>query len=460
MKPRAALSMIVRNAARDLPRCLGSMRGVVEEMVLADTGSTDDTIAIAKGAGAHVVSMPWENDFAKARNLALAELRSRSNAEWVLTLDADEMLDPLAAEAIAPLLRSEEFAGYTVPIRNYFRSRNTRIWDVAAVANDGRLPEASEFPAFVAHGNVRLFRNDPEIYFVARVHESVGPRILELGRKVRQCDLIIHHFGSTADPETMARKNVFYRELGRKKVLEMPDNAQAHFELGLLEFDNFHDYAAAASCFIRACDLNPRLAVAWLFLGLAQLRLRSYDDALSALQKCDRLGYAASLLPETKGDAFYNLGQFRDASRCYERALRKSPGNAILESKLGLSMLRTGRKDKGMLLLRAAPLKQPELAELHDRLIQAHVWLGNLAEAASAAESKLDTCPLLTPADFLRPASIRAQLGEIERAKILARRGLALFPHFPRLLSVLSELEAPQNAPPTSPLLSNAGKAS
>jgi tetratricopeptide (TPR) repeat protein len=437
--------MIVRNAACDLPRCLGSVRGLVDAMVVADTGSTDDTIAIAKAAGAHVVSIPWENDFAKARNLALAELRSRTDAEWVLTLDADEMLDSYAADAITPLLLSGEYAGYTVPIRNYFRSRNTRIWDVAATENDGRLAEAREFPAFVAHGNVRLFRNAPEIYFVARVHESVGPRILELGRKVRQCDLIIHHFGSAAAPETMARKNEFYRQLGRKKVLEMPDNAQAHFELGLLEFDNFHDYAAACRCFVRACELNPRLAVAWLFLGLAQLRLRNYDGALSALQKCDRLGYAASLLPETKGDALYNLARFREASRCYERALRKSPGNATLESKLGLAMLRIGRKDKGMSLLSAAPFRQPEIGELYDRLVQAHVYLENLPEAASAAEKKLDKCPVLVPADFLRCVSIRAQLGEIERAVALTRRGLEIFPQFPRLLAVLSELESPQN---------------
>ena len=459
MKPRLALSMIVRNAARDLPQCLESMRGIVDDMVLADTGSTDDTIAIAHAAGARVVSIPWENDFAKARNLALAALRSQTPAEWILTLDADEMLDSHAADAIAPLLRSEEFAGYTVPIRNYFRSRNTRIWDCAAVENDGRLPASREFPAFVAHGNVRLFRSDPDIYFVARVHESVGPRILELGRRVRQCDLVIHHFGSAADQETMARKNAFYRELGRQKVLEMPGNAQAHFELGLLEFDNFHNYAAACSCFVRACDLSPRLAVSWLFLGLARSRLKSYDEALAALQRCERLGYAAPLLAETKGDVFYNLGRFREASRCYERSLRKSAGSAVLESKLGLSLIRSDRKDKGLLLLRAAPLKLPELGELHDRLVQACVWLGNLTEAAAAAEWKLDACPLLTPADFLRSASIRAQLGETGRAVALARRGLAAFPQFPRLLTVLSELELSQNVQLASPLLSGTQKA-
>lgn len=460
MKPRLAFSMIVRNAARDLPQCLESVRGVVDEMVVADTGSTDDTIAVARAAGAYVVSIPWENDFAKARNRALTELRLHTAADWVLTLDADEMLDSYAAEAIAPLLRSDEYAGYTVPIRNYFRSLNTRIWDCAAVENDGRLPESRQFPAFVAHGNVRLFRCDPDIYFVARVHESVGPRILELGRKVRQCDLVIHHFGSAADQETMARKNMVYRELGREKVREMPENAQAHFELGLLEFDNFHDYAAACSCFSRACEINPRLSVAWLFLGLTRLRLKSYDEALVALQKCERLGYTAALLAETKGDVFYNAGRFRESSRCYERALRKSAGNAVIESKLGLSLLRAGRKDKGMFLLRGAPAKQPEMGELHDRLVQAFVWLSDLAEAAAAAERKLEKCSVLTPSDFLRPASIRAQLGETERAVSLAKRGLAAFPQFPRLLTILAELQRSQNEHlPDTRLLSRTGNA-
>ena len=237
-----------------------------------------------------------------------------------------------------------------------------------------------------------------------------------------------------------------YRELGREKVREMPDNAQAHFELGLLEFDNFHDFAAARSCFVRTCEMNPLLSVAWLFLGLAWSRLKRYDEALAALQRCERLGYAAPLLAETKGDIFYNTEKFREASRCYERALRKSAGNAILESKLGLSLIRGGRKDKGILLLRAAPAKQPELAELYDRLIQAHVWLSDLAEAASAAERKLDKCQLLTPTDFLR-ASKHPRADRRNGASHSSRPAgpQPHLPQFPRLLAVLAELEVSQN---------------
>src|SRR5690606_28118797 len=127
------------------------------------------------------------------------------------------------------------------------------------------LPEAQPYSAYVEHENVRLFRRQPEIRFVGRVHESVGPSIEASGLALDRADLRIHHFGLAADPETRARKNRFYRDLGRKKVQEMPGNAQAHFELGLVELDNFHNDAEALRCFERACRLNPRLSVAWFF---------------------------------------------------------------------------------------------------------------------------------------------------------------------------------------------------
>ena len=104
LMPTLALSMIVKNGERDLPDCLESVRGVVDEIVVADTGSSDASIEIARRRtpGAKVLSIPWENDFAKARNLSLAEVTS----DWVLMLDADERLDPGAAGrrplAIAP----------------------------------------------------------------------------------------------------------------------------------------------------------------------------------------------------------------------------------------------------------------------------------------------------------------------------------------------------------------------
>ena len=135
-----ALSMIVRNAAAELRECLESARGVVEEMVVADTGSTDETIAVAEQCSARVISLPWTNDFAEARNRALDEVKS----DWVLVLDADERLDATTAGQIRRLIECGDIGGYLVTIRNYVRSLDERVWDTGAKPNDSLLPSSAK----------------------------------------------------------------------------------------------------------------------------------------------------------------------------------------------------------------------------------------------------------------------------------------------------------------------------
>src|SRR2546423_10420198 len=109
------LSMIVRDAAEWLPACLASAQPIASEIVVADTGSTDATISIAESFGARVISIPWNNDFAEARNLCLAAMKS----DWVLSLDADEVLDASSASQFFSLIASRQAAGFQVALRNY-----------------------------------------------------------------------------------------------------------------------------------------------------------------------------------------------------------------------------------------------------------------------------------------------------------------------------------------------------
>jgi glycosyltransferase involved in cell wall biosynthesis len=428
------LSMIVRNAGADLERCLESARNVVDEIVVADTGSSDGTPGLAWRLGARVLLIPWEDDFAGARNRALAEVRS----DWVLVLDADERLDSAAAAVLPALMSAVSVAGYQVTLRNYTLSLDDRVWDRAAVANDFRLPESNPYPAYVTHQNVRLFRRTPEIHFVGRVHESVGPRIVDSGARLGEANFLIHHFGLVAAEETRRRKNELYRELGRQKIHEMPGDAQAHFELGLVEFDNFHNHEAALGCFEKACRLNPRLAVAWLFRALAQARLGRHADALVSLGRAKRLGYDTALVAESEADAQYCLGNFDAARHAYRAAMKCGPSTASLESKLGLAEVRAGRHASGIEHLRRAIIQEPRLGEIHDRLIQALVWLHRPGEAALAAEAKLAA---VEPAvsDYVRAASIRAHLEETGKVRAILRAGLDRFPCSEKLQSIGSE---------------------
>src|SRR5258708_31359544 len=133
--------MIVRDAAGLLPQCLDSVRGVVQEMVVADTGSRDDSKEIALAFGARAIQIPWHNHFAEARNLCLDSV----NSDWVLSLDADELLDPTAAGKLPPRLPNSSVSGYHVTIRNFVRSLQDRIWDQPAVPNVSPRPSGKQF---------------------------------------------------------------------------------------------------------------------------------------------------------------------------------------------------------------------------------------------------------------------------------------------------------------------------
>ncbi|MEJ2007786.1 MAG: glycosyltransferase [Acidobacteriota bacterium] len=434
--PTLALSMIVKDGEATLARCLDSVRGVVDEIVIADTGSADGSQEIARRYNARVFQIPWEKDFAKARNLSLAEVRS----DWVLILDADEVLDSSADESIPSLLSHSTVAGYVVQIRNYLLEMNCHLWDQRAVPNTSAPDFARQYPAYVQHQNVRLFRRQPGVYFAGRVHETVGGRIVELGMKMEPADFLIHHLGFIADGETLARKYQFYRELGREKIRERPEDANAHFELGVEEFEHFHNNDEAIRLFARACELNPRMGVAWLFYGLALARAGKYREAIASFDQAEANGGRMHLVWEGRGDASYGLGDFGAARRSYLQALGTLGNSPQIESKLGLTEVRLAQGEEGLARLRKAIGQEPESAELYDRLTAAYAWLGRLREAAEAAEAKL-TRVEPQPEYFMRAASLRAQLPDWTRVITLLRQGIKRFPESEKLQEAMVQAQ-------------------
>jgi tetratricopeptide (TPR) repeat protein len=428
--------MIVRDAEKDLPRCLDSVQDVVDEIVIADTGSIDNTCALAAQYGARVLQIPWEDDFAQARNQALAPV----TADWVLMLDADEQLDPAARQSIPDLVLRSSISGYLVTIRNYVTGLHERIWDKPAKPNDSPLEGTQAYPAFVEHENVRLFRRQPHITFVGRVHETVGHRITEAGGLLEKADFCIHHFGMTVAPEARAQKNHFYRELSRRKVQERPGDGQALFELGLMEFDNFHNYEDALRCFHRGCELNPKLTVSWLFAALAALQLGRNVPALAYIRGAQAQGYCTPLVLETEGDAHYNLGNFQEATRLYRRAHKADTVSGNLQSKLAMAELRCGETETALRRLRRVLHEERQAPEIYDRLISALAFAGRLNEAAEAAEAKLAAVEP-DETSFMRAASIRAKLRDWQKAEASVAAGLQRFPQSERLQQALSEIQ-------------------
>jgi tetratricopeptide (TPR) repeat protein len=206
---RLSLCMIAKNEGTMLADCLASVRGLVDEIVLADTGSDDDTVAIAEAAGATVVRHAWSQDFAAARNAALAAV----TGDWVLMLDADERLTPGAAAAIRKAIADDDLDCGLLPLHNAARL-DAPLAEV--LSGKARIGEPTALP--------RLLRRTPTLRWTGVVHESVAAWLTEINGRVRHVGAHILHLGSV--PSIREARDKWNRNvslLERRVELE-PDN--------------------------------------------------------------------------------------------------------------------------------------------------------------------------------------------------------------------------------------------
>lgn len=236
--PRIAATLIVRNEARCIARCLDSIAPWVDRMVVVDTGSTDDTVAIAKAAGADVHHLPWPDDFAAARNHALA----CADADWNLVLDADEWIRT-GGEAIRRWCAGPPRLGF-VCIENAVEGSPdpTRCW----------------IPRLLPRG----------ARYEGRIHEQVA---CTLPRE--RIPLHVGHDGYLAAQKVKKRDRNY--ALLERELAEQPDNPYLLFQFGM-EAQGRGDIPTACDCLARALETAPRDASWRHALVTSALPLMSY----------------------------------------------------------------------------------------------------------------------------------------------------------------------------------------
>lgn len=206
---RLTLCMIVKNEADMLGDCLDSVRGVVDQVVVVDTGSDDGTVAIAEAAGATVVHHAWTDDFAAARNAALAHVQDG----YVLLLDADERIAPGKGKALRKLAKRGRLDGALLPLHNADRIDATAE---EVLSGEARLGE----PMLLA----RLYRRTEDLRWEGRVHEHVTAWAQAAPRKIEPVDVPIVHYG--AIPELRVQRGKAERNLRllQQVAADEPDN--------------------------------------------------------------------------------------------------------------------------------------------------------------------------------------------------------------------------------------------
>lgn len=179
------LSMIVKNEEKYLRECLESVQGAVDEIVIVDTGSTDNTINIAKEFGAKIYHFDWINDFSAARNYAL----ERSTHDWILYLDADERLMPESK----------------IELKNLGRKKN----DKAYFCFINNVDEINGQPTLMIY--LRFFPNKKYLRFEGKVHEQIDNAIIRNKIHKTTSNIHINHIGyniSRQELQVKARRNL------------------------------------------------------------------------------------------------------------------------------------------------------------------------------------------------------------------------------------------------------------
>jgi tetratricopeptide (TPR) repeat protein len=208
-EPRITLCMIARDEQRFLADCLSRAAPFVDEIVLVDTGSRDDTVGIAQSFGARVLHEEWQDDFSAPRNTALRA----ATGDWILVLDADEFLQPGAGERIRELVRCPAVSGYHLRFVNVYGAGRTQ----------GVMM-------------VRLFRNLPGLAYENVIHEQVTPSLhragTAMGLDISTTDVEVEHHGYTDEVMSRRGKNERNERLFVKQLSLQPNDVYGHYKYG------------------------------------------------------------------------------------------------------------------------------------------------------------------------------------------------------------------------------------
>ncbi len=306
-----SLCIVAKDEEKNIARCIESMDGLAGEIILVDTGSTDRTVEIAGELGAKVFYQAWQEDFSRAKNFALEQ----AGGEWVMFMDADDVLSREGREQIPGLTRETDVDGFLLQTVSYL----------------GKSPGLNR----VTNLQVRLLRNLPQFRYQGRIHERI---LSEPGRRVKAVPLKIYHYGYL-DGEVSGKSKIQRNlKILREVVRQEPRDLFNRFNLGM-------EYLRAGSpgqakgqlekVWRRSSpevgyfpDLVGKLAWAYLALG-------EREASLAVLARGIESHPDFTDLYLLQGRVCQEMGKYALAARAFETCLSKGEAPFLYSSALG-----------------------------------------------------------------------------------------------------------------------------
>lgn len=375
MLPRISLCMIVKNEEEMLRECLERVKAIVDEFIIVDTGSIDGTKEIAKEAGAKLFEIPWEDDFSKARNFSL----KKASGEWILVLDADEFISPKDLPAIQALTMRNGVDGYRLCQRSYMDSLGQINWHPCK----GEYTEERGHWGYVTAHLVRLFRNDPKIFFQGKLHEVVEQAMASNGKTWVSTEIPLHHYGFVRSRQRLVNKTDSYEKLGKIRLEDTPDDPRSLHDLGvqMIKTGRFKD---ALKVLEKAYRLNPTWPPVLFNLGYASQKLGDEEKAIRYYQETLNFNPEHQGALSNLGLLYQKRGKHEEAKEVYELCIEKHP--EYLPAILNMSALlsETERIPESIRYLEKARILCPSHRPVHRVLADKYKDLGEWDAAESA----------------------------------------------------------------------------
>lgn len=222
-----SLCMIMRDSAKTLRRCLDNLIDLVDEIIIVDTGSKDNSVEIAKSYGAQVYFDAWQDDFARPRNIGL----KKATKEWILIMDPDEVLLPKDHQAIRWLTRTKPYDAFLITTQNYNECKAEISFKQSGIDVD----PLGKYSGFIPSTKTRFFKNGLGIHFIGCWHELVDWYLIQNKLLTGKSNVVVHHWAHEMEQATWQEKMLFSLKMGEKKIKEWPENGQCWWELAVAE---------------------------------------------------------------------------------------------------------------------------------------------------------------------------------------------------------------------------------
>ena len=402
-----SLCMIVKNEEKTLKECLQRIFPFVDEVIIVDTGSSDNTCEIAKQFDAKVFKHQFRGDFSEVRNISLEQ----ASGEWILVLDADEWVDENDVEKLRYLTENNDHLAYL-------------IWRYEYYPNGG----------WSSSTLIRFFRNMPEIRFHKTVHETVSKSLLKQKAKIGLSNIHLHHYGYQNRPV-----GKYVSQLKRQIEL-MPQQDSLSYSFLALEELIAGKYEEAITRCKTAISMDGHWkSYTFLLLGIAYFAQQKYEEAilqyLKAIEIADNNKVAPPVFASPHsmlGKVFFLCGDYEQAISEFHKVMKINPKLAQSYINLGILDEHQGKYDsaikwyqesvEGNPLLNSQFIYHPEEAERYNPLTE-------IIPGFLGVHYHLGRCYM--------------KINQRTKARQILKKALELNPLRPGIKELLQELESP-----------------